>query len=171
MKKLTVLCILFLCASCFSEETAENYVRTIIEQPSEQLTRLPLVRNTARFTNTSGYEFLDGEQLSFGSFKSIMYGYPDSKRYMKKAEFWRIMTIVGGALFLGTFCAALSSESDVVSSVCTLSSMGALGLSAAMGYSTLYHKAKAADYYNMHIIDEELDYLKHKAALIDSTGK
>lgn len=162
MKKVIVLFLLFLCAISFSEEISDGYKRSSENQPSEQMTRLPLIRNTANLKNTSGYEFLDGEQLSFGDFRSLMYSYPDSKRYMKRAEFWRVMTLVGGVVFFGTFWAALSTDSEEISAFCTLGSMGALGLSAGMGYITMYHKAKSADFYNMHIIDEELDYIKHK---------
>ena len=162
MKKVIVLFLLFLCANSFSEEITDGYKRSSENQPSEQMTRLPLIRNTANLKNTSGYEFLDGEQLSFGDFRSLMYGYPDSKRYMKRAEFWRVMTLVSGIVFFGTFFTALSTDSEEIATICTLSSMCSFELTAGMGYITIYHKAKSADFYNMHIIDEELDYIKHK---------
>ena len=58
MKKVIVLFLLFLCANSFSEEITDGYKRSSENQPSEQMTRLPLIRNTANLKNTSGYEFL-----------------------------------------------------------------------------------------------------------------
>ena len=58
MKKVIVLFLLFLCANSFSEEITDGYKRSSENQPSEQMTRLPLIRNTANLKNTSDYEFL-----------------------------------------------------------------------------------------------------------------
>ena len=58
MKKVIILFLLFLCANSFSEEITDGYKRSSENQPSEQMTRLPLIRNTANLKNTSGYEFL-----------------------------------------------------------------------------------------------------------------
>lgn len=75
-----------------------------------------------------------------------MYSYPDSKHYMKRAEFWRVMTLVSGIVFFGTFFTALSTDSEEIATICTLNSMCSFELTTGMGYITIYHKAKSADF-------------------------
>lgn len=153
MRKIFYCFLISILVLSFQAYASSNDLDFQIEIP-EDLSRMPLIKNCANIKNTSGFAYYDGENISKKDLRLMFSEYSDSHNYMTKSDFWCGMTLVTGILSMLTFSGSLFCEDEGLVYLLNSASLCMLGSAGLCGYATIYHKNKAADFYNMHILKE-----------------